>query len=344
VRKSSTLAVLFAALSGTASAQAATLIPVPEVPGSTATLVTAINDDNVIAGYYETASDGVHGFYGTLGGNYTTLDFDQVNYPGTELRGINDKGLIVGVANVNQGTTYEILEFERSANGTMNAITSDGSPIHGIVGGINSKGVFAAEDFHDDLTADGFTGKKAKAKTMVDLGFTALRVRPRAALESGDVIGYTKVDNSTGYQGFILHSGTASLIDYPDQNATQTLFEGANSKGIVSGIWEDSNGDEFGFVYDSRKAAFTPFSIPGYPQSAAGGVNAAGLIAVQAYTSDFSQIASYIYCPKKPSKCPSGGFEIADARPVALVPGFKPHAVPNPAALTPLKMKLLSRQ
>ncbi len=341
MRKSSKLATLFAALLGTASVQAATLIPVPSVPGSAVTAVQAINDNNVIAGYYDNGDGVPHGFYGTLDGNYTTFDFDNVNDPGTELRGINDKGVIVGIANQAAGNTFEVLEFERYADGTVKVIANAGTPVHGTVGDINAKGIFAAENFNEDLSVDGYTGKKAKVKTTVDLGFTAIRVRPRAVLQSGDVIGYTKVDNSTGYQGFILHDGTAALIDYPDPNALQTLFEGANSKGIVSGIWEDSNGDEFGFIYDSRKAAFTPFAIPGYPQSAPFGVNAAGMIAVQGYTSDFSQVASYIYCPKKPSKCPAGGFEVADAKPVAMVPGFKPRAASNPAVAMPAKMRLL---
>src|ERR1700739_756932 len=100
---SSKLAILFAALLATASAQAATLIPVPAVPGSVYTIVLSINDNNVISGYYEPAEGGIHAFYGTLEGSYTTFDFDNVNDPGTEARGINNKGDIVGIANEVQG-------------------------------------------------------------------------------------------------------------------------------------------------------------------------------------------------------------------------------------------------
>jgi hypothetical protein len=344
MRTSLKIAVLLAALPGIASVQAATLIPVPAVPGSVYTAVQSINDDNVISGYYEPAEGGIHAFYGTLEGNYTTFDFDSVNYPGTEARGINNKGEIVGIANEIQGNLVAVVEFERFANGTMKVITNGGTPLAGIAGGINTKGVFAVEDWHADSSADGFTGKKAKAKDMVDLGFTAVRVRPRGVTVSGDVIGYTKVTSSTGYQGFILHDGSTTLINYPDENATQTLLEGVNSKGIMPGLWNDADGDEFAFYYDANKTTFTPITVPGYPLSAAGGVNSAGLIAIQGYSADFSQTVSYIYCPKKPSKCPAGGFEIADPKPVAAIPGFKPRAVPDPAALTPLKARRLMQQ
>src|SRR6201999_3117938 len=89
-------------------------------------------------------SQGTHAFFGTLDGNYTTFDFDAVHHPGTEARGINNKGQIVGVAGDTNITTE--VEFERALDGTMTPITYQGTPIAGVVGGINSKGAFAAEN------------------------------------------------------------------------------------------------------------------------------------------------------------------------------------------------------
>jgi hypothetical protein len=345
MRSTSKLAVLLAALAGTASVHAATLVPVPIVPGSTNTYVTDINDKNVIVGEYEMPDGSFHGFYGPLGGQYTTFDFDETNYPGTDARGIDNKGDIVGSANEdNEPPIYDVVQFERFANGSMKLIKNHGTPTAGLTGGINSKGVFVVENWHSDNTVDGFTGKKAKAKEQIDLGFTTVRVRPRDINVSGDVAGYTKVTASTGYQGFVLHDGTTTLVNYPDETATNTLLEGINSKGISTGFWGDADFNEFGFIYDTKTAKFSPITIPGFPQSSAGGVNAAGLIVAEGYSQDFTQAAPYIYCPKKPSKCPSGGFEIADPKPVAMVAGYKPHSVSNPAALTPARAKLQMRQ
>lgn len=340
----SKLAILLAALLGTASAQAATFIPVPAVPGSVYTVVQSINDDNVVSGYYEATAGGVHAFYGTLDGNYTTFDFDSVNYPGTEANGINNKGEIVGIANYAAGDPSDVVEFERDVNGTMSRITYQGTPIGGIVGGINSKGVFAAENRDEEGNITGYTGKKANATNTVDLGFTAVRVRPRGVTPSGDVVGYTLVTNGSGYQGFILHDGTTTLINYPDESAVATLFEGVNSKGIVTGIWNDADADEFAFSYDSVNATFKRIRVPHFPLSVAGGVNTAGLIAVEGYNFNFSAMAPYIYCPKRAAKCPAGGVEVADEKPVAMISGYKPHAVLDPNALTPPKAKFLSRQ
>ena len=249
------------------SAHAATLIPVPVVPGSTNTYVADINDKNAIAGDYELADGSFHAFYGTLDGQYTTFDFDETNDPGTDARGIDNKGNIVGTANTdNEPLIYDVVQFERFANGSMKLIKNHGTPTAGLTGGINSKGVFVVENWHSDNTVDGFTGKKAKAKEQIELGFTTVRVRPRDITVSGDVAGYVKVTASTGYQGFVLHDGTTTLVNYPDETETNTLLEGINSKGIATGFWEDADFNEFGFIYDTKTAKFSPVTIPGFAQ------------------------------------------------------------------------------
>src|SRR6478672_5939236 len=73
------------------AAQGGILIQVPAFPGSTGTYVRAINDKNVITGYY-TMADGVpHGFVGTLDGHYTSFDASE---SGTIPLGIAKNGYI----------------------------------------------------------------------------------------------------------------------------------------------------------------------------------------------------------------------------------------------------------
>lgn len=343
MRTSSKLAALFAVLTAS-SAHAATLIPVPPVPGSILTIVSGINDDNIIVGSYETADGIEHGFYGTLDGQYTTFDFDAVNDSGTSVRDIDNKGNMTGTANLTQLNTVDLVEFERFANGSMKLITDHGTLVHGVSGGISPKGTFAAEDWHADNTVDGFVGKNAKIKSQVDLGFTTTRTRPRDVTNSGDIVGYFK-GTSGGFQGFLLHGGTTTVINNPDVNAVQTELEGVNAGGTITGFWYDSDFDQFAFTYDEKKATFTPITIPGFPNTSADGVNSAGLIAVQGYSSDFFDTAPYIYCPNKKSKCPAGGTEIADAKPVRMPAGIM-HRVPQgaPKPLTAAHAAALSRQ
>lgn len=345
MRAASTRAVLLAALMGTASAHAATLIPVPQVPGSTATYIANISDHDVIAGEYRMPDGSLHAFIGTPGFPYVTFDFDETNYPGTAARGLNGRGNITGTANLDNATSVsDIVQFERAPNGILRRITSGGTPAAGLAGGVNSRRVFVVENWNTDGSVSGFFGKKNRTTEQIDLGFSAIQVRPRDVNNSGDVVGYAKIDDASGYQGFFLHGGVTTLVNYPDERATQTMLEGVNVKGVATGFWEDADFNEFAFVYDTDAAEFRPITVPGFAQSAAGGVNDDGLVAIQAYSQDLTQTAPYIYCPKMPSKCPFGGFEIADPKPVAMLPGFTPHAVPDPAALTPLMARRLMRQ
>ena len=73
------------------SAQAAVLLDVPNYPGAMATYIRAINDKNVITGYYTSDDGNTHGFVGTLDGNYTSFDASP---NGTMPLGIDDAGYI----------------------------------------------------------------------------------------------------------------------------------------------------------------------------------------------------------------------------------------------------------
>ncbi len=198
----------------------------------------------------------------------------------------------------------------------MHPVTDHGTPMHGIFGSLSPRNVFVGENWNEDLSVTGFFGKSAKVKGQIELGFPAKRVRPRGITNSGDVAGY--YTDGTGIHGFLQHDGATSTVTYPDPDAVETLLEGMNSKGLVSGIWEDADFNEFAFYYDTTTGDFTPITIPDFPYGLTGGVNAAGMIAVQALSADFSNVVSYIYCTKKTKKCPAGGIQVADAKPIRM--------------------------
>ncbi|HEX4296346.1 MAG TPA: hypothetical protein VHZ29_19590 [Rhizomicrobium sp.] len=343
---SSKFTYLLAAVAFASSAQAATLVPVPAVPGAVQTFVSGINDKNVIVGDYENADGSMHAFYGTLDGQYTTFDFDEVNLAGTEARGIDDHGNIVGIANVDAAmSTSAYAQFERFANGAMKRITDHRVPTAGLTGHLSpGRATFVVENWNEDNSVSGFIGKKAKTQSQIDLGLTTTRLRPRGITNSGDIVGFVTTGGKV--QGFLLHDGTTTLLNYPDANTLITEIEDVNADGIITGFWEDADFNEFAFTYDENTASFKPITIPGFPNSGAGSINKAGLIAVQGYSADFSQSAPYIYCPKKKSKCPAGGTEIADAQPIRMPAGGIAHRVAQgaPKPLTRAHAAVLLRQ
>ncbi len=112
------------------AANAGTLIPVPSVPGSTATVVRGINDSNIITGTYTDPDGSVHGFVGTLDGNYTGFDFP---YGNTTPEAINNDGYITGLSNyTTNDCPYYGCEYLRKPDGSIAAITKDGAPLDGI--------------------------------------------------------------------------------------------------------------------------------------------------------------------------------------------------------------------
>jgi len=284
------------------AANAGTLIPIPPVPGSTTTDIRAINDDNVITGDYTTPDGIEHGFVGTLDGDYTTFDFPNGN---TSPTGINNDGYITGLANnsTDDCPVYGC-EYLRSPDGKIKAITKDGAVLDGVAQGIISHTRFVGQytffDQNDQLFYYGYYGKGTKYRTGLTLPFNTTRTQPRGYNKKGTVTGFfLDLNHSSLRTGFVLKDDVATAVNYPDNNATYTLLESVNDKGMIAGAWQN-NGDTAGqaFLFDFAKNEFLPISVPGATVSFAGGINNVGVVAV---SGDFS--VSYIYCLKKKS-CP----------------------------------------
>ena len=101
----------------TFSAWAGVLVPIPPVPGSTSTSIHTINNRNVIAGDYASSDGAIHGFIGTLDGNYTT--FDALSGQ-TFVEGLNDQGYTTGLSEVpTEDCPYQGCEYLRKPDGTV---------------------------------------------------------------------------------------------------------------------------------------------------------------------------------------------------------------------------------
>lgn len=308
-----TLAAMAAIAALALPASAGTLIPVVPFPGSTSTSVLGINDSNTIVGAYLDANGAEHGFVGSLDGTYTAIDYTTHAVDGTEPRGINNDGWVAGYALAgNEGLLFGY-EFVRKPDGTMITIKKDGVALDGIAQGI-TKGELSVGDHWDTVNfiRYGYYAKKGKYKEDLTLPFGTTRTAPRAINSAGTVAGFFSL---SGMHAFLLKNGVASQIDYPDDRAVATLFEGINDKGLVSGGWQDADGNSFAFLYDSNASTFTPFTVDGASSVQLWGANKAGLIPVDTET------GAFIYCPKKPNKCPGNGTQISLGAPIHVPAG-----------------------
>jgi hypothetical protein len=283
-------------------AQAGTFIPVVPVANSMFTLVYGINNNNIVVGGYYDSQNVEHGFFGTLDGSYTTFDVMSGTYPGTEVRGINENGDIVGDVNLSQNDATQYFPFQRLADGTTKLIKKDGGSIGGLIGEINGKGVFTGEYFGQDGFR-GYTGKQFKYKSDVTVDTDFDRVIARGINDKGDVVGYTGLGPTN--TGFWIHEGATNVIAYPDPNATSTYLQSINNKGLITGYWTNGGGGSFGFSLDTKKDKYKSIIGPGGGATQVFGVNDSGLAATLVFTGNGP--VSYIYCPLAANKCPSGG-------------------------------------
>jgi uncharacterized membrane protein len=309
-----TAAVLVGAFTTLPVAQAGTLVPVTPIPGSIAMTVEAINDNNVIAGFYETADGNEHGFVGPLNGTYETFDFGTSNT--TIVHGLNNDGYLTGTSASESGFIIGE-EFSRRPNGALSPVTKDGTPLDGFANGITDHAKFVGDDWVIDinghLTVYGYYGKKNTYQADLVLPFNTDRTRPRGLNRHGEVAGYVHdLDRPEEfYFGFVLKDGVATEVAYPDPTTYVTLFYGLNDKGAIVGGWQDENQNtQQAFLYDFDRNAFKPIDVPGATFVSATGINNAGLIAV---TDDSTASAkAYIYCSKRKQECPTGGLPTID--------------------------------
>jgi hypothetical protein len=254
----------------------------------------------------------MHGFVGTLDGNYTSFDFPN---GATSPNAINNDGYITGYASTSTEECPAFgCEFIRAPNGSIEPITRHGVQLDGIAQGIIKNARFVGQYIivgeNGQLFYYGYYGKGAKYRAALTLPFNTTRTSPRGYNKNGTVTGYfLDLDNNNIHPGFVLKAGVATAVNYPDQKATYTLLEGVNDKGMIAGTWTSNDGSsEQAFLFDFDKNEFMPISIPGAMFSFAGGINNNDVVAV----TDENGV-SYIYCLKKRT-CPlsSKATEILD--------------------------------
>jgi hypothetical protein len=307
-------AVSLTGLAFVSPANGGVLIPVVPVAGSVGTIPFGINNKNVITGMWLDSEQTWHGFVGTIDGHYSIFDYSGPGATGTAPDAINDDGWITG--NVFSAGYRFGKEFIRKPNGSFVIVQKNGTPLDGYAEAINSRrqfvGTYSLGPYSNSLP---FVGKAGAYKS--DLGIPlsgATFILPVGINRSGTITGqYTDATSVT--HGFVLENGTATQVDYPDPNAASTSLGPVNDSGIAVGDWEDKNYNGHGFIFDTSTKTFTAFNVSHATTVWLRDVNDAGFIALTADS------GSFVYCPKRASKCPAAAF----ANPMAKVDLHRLH-------------------
>jgi hypothetical protein len=278
--------------------KAGVLVPIPLVPGSTATYTGDINNNNVIAGSYTTADGVSHGYFGTLNGNYTTFDVpDGTGGPGP----LDDEGNLIGETNPSQTCIYGGCGWRRDLDRSIKLFSKSHAPIDGVIGDVSGKSFVGDYRYIGD---DGFfhvvpyVGKGTKYVADISLPFDTIHASVRGFHGSRFVEGWFRDrDDGNRDRGFVMKDGVAKAYDYPDESAFITQFERMNNKGLIAGSWYDGE-QTYGkaFLFNWRNEKFLPITLSGTYVYAAS-VNDAGLAIIGA------DDTSYLYCPHKKA-CP----------------------------------------
>jgi hypothetical protein len=281
-------------------AEAARLVPIVAVPNSTATVAYGINDDNVIAGGFIDGDGVEHAFFGTPDGHYTIFDAGD---GGSEARGINNNGIVVGMSNSQSGDTAAQPIFERKPDGTLLDVTRAGVQLFGFAQQINSSEDKFAGAYWDFANhhAVAFVGKNGKWRNDVKISEVHQASAARGVNSTDAVVGsYFRPP----MHGFLLSNKKLATIDYPSVRNAGTELEGINGSGQAVGQWVDRKGATHSFLLDIASNTFTDIKVKGATEVKAWGINDSGAVVLA------TDIGAFIWCQHK-SACPSGGTFVA---------------------------------
>jgi len=278
-----------------ASVQAVLLVPVVPVPGATQTTAFAINGSNHVAGSFIDADGHEHGFFGTPAGDYTTFDAGE---GGTQVRGLNQSGVITGFSNSQSGDAGAQPMFE-IRNGKILTITRRGAPLFGFAyGNDNAKSTFAGA-YWDPVNhrAVAFLGRHGHWISNVTIPEVHQASSARGVNAAFTVVGSFF---APPLHGFVLKGDTLTVVDYPDSHAVATELEAINDGDFAVGQWLDRKGFAHSFLYDVTSGTFTDIKVHGATQVQAWGINNSNVVVLG------SDLGPFFWCIKKRG-CPVGG-------------------------------------
>jgi hypothetical protein len=270
-------------------------------PGATCGLATsntcssaaAINQYGVITGYWQDASNALHGYLRARDGAFITFD-----PPGSVLSNpaaINVEGAVTGsyfdaISFTNHG-------FLRTPYGTYVSFDAPGSASYTVPVGIAPEGAIVG-NYEDASGAwHGFLRASDGALTSFDPPGSTY-TQPNGINAAGAITGFY-LDTSGAYHGFLRAvDGAITSFDAPGVNYG-TFATAVNVEGAITGYYILSDfSAQHGFLRD-RNGSVSTFDFPGSPGTSPTAINPMGVITGWSATADFAAEAAFVRTTQK---------------------------------------------
>jgi probable HAF family extracellular repeat protein len=246
-----------------------------DFPNAVLTVAYDINNSGDVVGFYEDTNLEFHGFvYDPATGAFTSIDYpNPVCTTGTDARGINERGDIVGTCTDDAGNFYAYLRNKDGFTSVSNTdhmstiaqgISSDGGHIVGCIHDTN----MTTTMFGMSLDTGGFSFFGGAYGGLVGRGFMNNGITPGGEIVAG-LFTDTSVSPARG-RAYIVREGLVTPFDYP--NAAMTAAWDVNAQGDVVGVRRDPVGRIHGFLR-SAQGEFTSIDFPGATLTRAFGIN-----------------------------------------------------------------------
>ncbi|MBL8516084.1 MAG: hypothetical protein JNM76_03850 [Betaproteobacteria bacterium] len=235
-----------------------TLTPVPSPGGGLTALLIGINNAGQLTGSY-TDGSGVKGV--VLTGSF----YDTFFYPGgtkTYGRALNNTGLVTGYAETGMTPMASVGFIHTPAAGTYTTIAPTGSTFT-IAQGVNDAGVvvgssvMAPDAVYAGSPAGQYGWVRQPSGTLTFFRVNGLPSRARGINSAGEIVGWVTDSATLELKSFKVtvpglapyETITVAPADYlVAPGAAQTIAEGINDAGFVSGSVYYPDGSSVGFV------------------------------------------------------------------------------------------------
>jgi probable HAF family extracellular repeat protein len=239
-----------------------------------------INDTDQIVGSYADKDGRYHGYiFDADSGTYTTLD-DPFGAGGTFASGINDRGLVVGsyLDADNLSGHYHGFLYNGRTYTTLDDPLGTGSTY---AYGINGAGLVVGR-YIDHTGTHGFIyNPNGGTYTTLDDPLATNGTQAYGINSAGLIVGTYLVSDTP--HGFLYNPNGGTYTTLDDPLAAEgdpfringgTIAAGINGAGQIVGFYEDSNGDEHGFLYNG--GIYTTLDDPEAFDTTAFGINKNG--------------------------------------------------------------------